>query len=124
MPSVLPSGIGNFRMQKERNITMENEKKEVPAVQALSDESMNAVAGGAGFIEENNRVKEMEKNEPVEVQWDSSGRAIQWKKGNETFHYECPHCGRKMHLGSSNALYCDPCDDYFYWSKSKYKVKD
>lgn len=103
---------------------MENEKKEVPAVQALSDESLNAVAGGAGFIEANNSVKEMEKNEPEEIQWDSCGRAIRWKKKNETYYYKCPHCGRKMHFGTANALYCDPCNDYFYWSQDKYKVKD
>ena len=106
---------------------MENEKKEVPAVQALSDESLNAVAGGAGFIEAKNTLRDMGADDEkitVAVQWDSCRRAIQWKEGNETYHYECPHCGRKMHFGTANALYCDPCNDYFYWSQDKYKVKD
>ena len=106
---------------------MENEKKEVPAVQELSDESLNAVAGGNGFIEANTTIRELDTTNgetPVAVQWDSLGRAIQWKKGNETYHYECPVCHRKMHFGSFDALYCDPCNDYFYWSPNSYRKLD
>ena len=105
---------------------MENDKNlnENPAFQELPDESLNAVAGGNGFIEANTTIRELDTTTPVAVQWDSLGRAIQWKKGNETYHYECPVCHRKMHFGSFGALYCDPCNDYFYWSPNSYRKLD
>ena len=45
---------------------------------------------------------------------DSQGRVTHWKKENgKIYHYTCPRCGRILHLGTLNFLYCDPCDDWF-----------
>ena len=48
---------------------------------------------------------------------DSQGRVTHWKKNNgEIVHYTCPRCGRILHLGTLGCLYCDPCDDrWFFW---------
>ena len=45
---------------------------------------------------------------------DSQGRVTHWKTENgKIYHYTCPRCGRILHLGTLNFLYCDPCDDWF-----------
>ena len=45
---------------------------------------------------------------------DSQGRVTHWKKeSGQIYHYTCPTCGRILHLGTLNFLYCDPCDDWF-----------
>ena len=50
---------------------------------------------------------------------DSQGRVTHWIKANgEIYHYTCPTCGRILHLGTLNVLYCDPCDDWFMSSSA------
>lgn len=105
MPSVLPSGIGNFRMQKERNITMENEKKEVPAVQELSDESLNAVSGGADTAR---KYGEMSIDGPTES---TPYTDYEWKGTDNSLKYLCPRCHRPVHPGTGWRYYCDPCNE-------------
>ena len=45
---------------------------------------------------------------------DSQGRVTHWKtESGEIYHFTCPRCGRILHEGTLNFLYCDPCDDWF-----------
>ena len=45
---------------------------------------------------------------------DSQGRVTHWKtESGEIYHFTCPTCGRILHQGTLNFLYCDPCDDWF-----------
>ena len=57
----------------------------------------------------------------IDTAWktDSQGRVTHWKKENgKIYHYTCPRCGRILHLGTLNFLYCDPCDDWFMSSSA------
>ena len=75
----------------------------------LSDQEL-AQASGGGF-------QGLDKSHAWKR--DSQGRVTHWKKENgKIYHYTCPRCGRILHLGTLNFLYCDPCDDWFMSSSA------
>lgn len=51
---------------------------------------------------------------------DGRGNPVYWQgcqdgKGiTEPYFYICPHCGRVLHQGTFNRLYCDPCDEGWF----------
>ena len=51
---------------------------------------------------------------------DGRGNPVYWQdyqdgKGvAEPYFYVCPHCGRVLHEGTLNRLYCDPCDEGWF----------
>ena len=85
-----------------------------PQSRELSDQELAQASGGAS------------DGDPIsqECVWDvwktdSQGRVTHWKKENgKIYHYTCPRCGRILHLGTLNFLYCDPCDDWFMSSSA------
>ena len=82
-----------------------------PQSRELSDQELAQASGGADG--------QLGLKEWVWHEWkrDSQGRVTHWKKEKgpefEIYHYTCPRCGRILHLGTLNFLYCDPCDDWF-----------
>ena len=81
-----------------------------PQSRELSDQELAQASGGQGDI-----------NGSAATEWktDSQGRVTHWKKENgKIYHYTCPRCGRILHLGTLNFLYCDPCDDWFMSSSA------
>ncbi|MDO4459703.1 MAG: hypothetical protein Q4C42_06435 [Clostridia bacterium] len=69
----------------------------------MHEEELHDVTGGKG-----------DYVEIIDYEYDSQGRKTHWLLANGTkYHYECPHCCGILHVGLFNALYCDPCDDYF-----------
>ena len=76
----------------------------------LSDQELAQASGGG-----NRRIE----SKATEWKTDSQGRVTHWKKENgQIYHYTCPRCGRILHLGTLNFLYCDPCDDWFMSSSA------
>ena len=83
------------------------EKEEKTTQQELSEEQMKKIAGG-DFFDKGIIHKEL---------YDGRGRWI----GTDVFcsiwriHYwPCPKCGKPMHAGTMNWIYCDPCN-YKAW---------
>ena len=71
----------------------------------LSDQELAQASGGGGDI-----------NGSAACVWkrDSQGRVTHWKKDSGAiYHYTCPTCGRILHEGTMDYLFCDPCDDWF-----------
>ena len=80
-----------------------------PQSRELSDQELAQASGGR------------DPSEGIDTAWktDSQGRVTHWKKENgKIYHYTCPRCGRILHLGTLNFLYCDPCDDWFMSSSA------
>ena len=74
-------------------------------IRELSDQEL-AKASGGGAVGSAGAASEWKK--------DSQGRVTHWKTGSgQIFHYTCPRCGRILHEGTMDVLYCDPCDDWF-----------
>ena len=90
-------------MENKMNPDTQTEQSK-PQSRDLSDQEL-AQASGGGF-------QGLDKSH--EWKRDSQGRVTHWKKENgKIYHYTCPRCGRILHLGTLNFLYCDPCDDWF-----------
>ena len=92
-----------------------------PQRRELSDQELAQASGGNGG--DQHGLKKTRYHVDV---WkrDSQGRVTHWKKNNgEIVHYTCPRCGRILHEGTLDFLYCDPCDDWFM-SSSANKVID
>lgn len=100
---------------------MDEEMKMNEQKQSVKDEELEQVTGG-------------EMISPVEwnkvIRRDSKGNATHWKPNygdehKDGFHYVCPHCGRLLHEGALGRLYCDPCDEgWFYFSLPKSSLHD
>ena len=94
-------------MENKMNPDTQTEQSK-PQSRELSDQELAQASGG-------------KYKEYVWDVWktDSQGRVTHWKKNNgEIVHYTCPRCGRILHLGTLNFLYCDPCDDWFMSSSA------
>ena len=98
-------------MENKMNPDTQTEQSK-PQSRELSDQELAQASGGAdGFAEPKNKWYEWKR--------DSQGRVTHWKKDSgEIYHYTCPRCGRILHLGTLNFLYCDPCDDWFMSSSA------
>ena len=97
---------------KERNITMENEKKLPTTAQELTDEEMDKVTGG---------LKEYSVLLRKEVTWGGIQNVYavyEWKGTDDNKKYLCPTCHRPVHTGSWGRYYCDPCDESWYFEGS------
>lgn len=33
----------------------------------------------------------------------------------QPYHYVCPNCGRLLHQGTLKRMYCDPCDESWFF---------
>ena len=95
-------------MENKMNPDTQTEQSK-PQRRELSDQELAQASGGG------------DDGDPIsqECVWDvwktdSQGRVTHWKKNNgEIVHYTCPRCGRILHEGTLDFLYCDPCDDWF-----------
>ena len=78
----------------------------------INDSQLNDVTGGSSdaVYGPSTDIKNS-KGQTVGRQIISSGVIIYWP---------CPKCGKPMHRGSAYAIYCDPCDDYYFSSFSNY----
>ena len=45
---------------------------------------------------------------------DRKGNPTHYSCEGETYHYVCPNCGRLLHEGTLDRLYCDPCDESWF----------
>lgn len=85
----------------------------------LSDEEMEAVAGGISQGDE----------DPEYIPWgyDSKGRITRFKQKNKAYVWgvKCPDCGRECYSkGDTGTWYCDHCKDWwisFFWRVVEYK---
>ena len=87
---------------------MENEKKEVPAVQELSDESLNAVSGGGDTRRETYNYRKVFGNGYYDY------TDYEWVGTDDNLKYLCPNCHRPVHPGGWGRYFCDPCDESWF----------
>ena len=91
-------------MENKMNPDTQTEQSK-PQSRDLSDQELAQASGGGGDI-----------NGSAACVWkrDSQGRVTHWKTDSGKIdHYTCPRCGRILHEGTLDFLYCDPCDDWF-----------
>ena len=78
----------------------------------VSEEKLEQVSGG--------QLSDRPWNDVKVLRRDSRGNATHWqvfRHGepiSEPYYYVCPHCGRLLHEGTLNRLYCDPCDEGWF----------
>ncbi|MDO4460604.1 MAG: hypothetical protein Q4C42_11110 [Clostridia bacterium] len=88
-------------------------------IEKINEETLEKVSGGY----EGYDLVNMDEL-PFEVlQYDSNGNPIKWKRGSIIWHFQCPKCAGYMHWGTRNALYCDPCDDYWRDLDKQYEFR-
>lgn len=87
---------------------MENEKKLPTAAQALPDEEMDKVAGGA------NQRSVLLNTEYGIMKARKTYANYVWKGTDDNKKYLCPNCHCPVHPGSWGRYYCDPCNESWY----------
>lgn len=126
--------LGEIKDNKDIRNELENAKENGTLVDylkkadvSLSNEELELISGGQRGGMGNDEAAEARRRESSKgevVRTDSKGRAIQWNRGGEIYHYECLNCHHWLYEGFW-AWYCENCDDEaYYMSIDKCKVKD
>ena len=90
--------------------------EEIKKDNELSEEKLAQVSGGELPID---YVVDSFGTEKV-LRRDSRGNPVYWQRFRdgksvaEPFFYVCPHCGRVLHEGALDRLYCDPCNEGWF----------
>ena len=84
----------------------------------LTDEDLVTAAGGKGR-------EGLSVLQRYVYRTDSQGLPTHWSyyDSNVVYHYNCKRCGRILHEGTMGALYCDPCNTWF-WPGTTSEVYD
>lgn len=91
------------------------EKKKMNEMnQPLTEQDLEEISGGAGPGVSYSRqtlmiIRRDSKGNPTHFQNYFDGVLL-----DEPYHYVCPHCGRLLHQGVFNRMYCDPCDESWW----------
>ena len=96
---------------KEYAIAREAESSE------LSENQLEDIAGGSIIVDRDPDCK------PIKT--DCYGREIQWRQTErpfKTFHCKCSKCGKWLYKGSDGYLYCDPCNEWYFWWVQSHRV--
>ena len=102
-------------MENKMNPDTQTEQSK-PQSRELSDQELAQASGGRDPSVSRDTSGGRDPSEGIDTAWktDSQGRVTHWIKNNgEIVHYTCPRCGRILHEGTLDFLYCDPCDDWF-----------
>ena len=107
-------------MENKTNPDTQTEQSK-PQSRELSDQELAQASGGGDPYGGTDPYGGADSDGGKDTAWktDSQGRVTHWKKEiGKIYHYTCPRCGRILHLGTLNFLYCDPCDDWFMSSSA------
>jgi hypothetical protein len=90
-------------MSAEENKTMAGSEPD-----ALTDEQLDEVAGGFDPV--------FGGCTPIRSSEGIIGYVADWwiYCDHSVYYWGCPKCGKPMHRGSMNLVYCDPCDEKKY----------
>ena len=114
--------MAKFEALMENKMKMDTQTEQSkPQSRELSDQELAQASGGRDPSVGRDPSGGTDPHGGIDTAWktDSQGRVTHWKKENgKIYHYTCPRCGRILHLGTLNFLYCDPCDDWFMSSSA------
>ena len=83
--------------------------------QPLTEQDLEEISGGVGSPGVRYRPQTL-----MIIRRDSKGNPTHFQNcfnglpSDEPYHYVCPHCGRLLHQGIFDRMYCDPCDESWW----------